>query len=51
MNLVPVLNFDGNCSEALAVYTKVFDAKEVKIQTYCDNIESFKKKHIELSSK
>ncbi len=51
MKLVPVLNFDGNCSEAVAFYTKVFDAKEVKIQTYGDNIEYFKKEHIEISSK
>ena len=49
MKLVPVLVFDGNCSDAIAFYTEVFGAKEVKIQTFGENVEHLKKDGIEIS--
>ncbi len=51
MKLAPVLTFDGNCSDAIAFYTKVFDGKEVKVQTYGDNIENLQKEHTPVSEK
>lgn len=51
MNIAPLLVFNGDCSEALPFYMKVFDGKQVKIQTYGDNKEHLVKEHKKITPK
>ncbi|MGL4293765.1 MAG: VOC family protein [Bacteroidales bacterium] len=49
MKIEPFLIFDGDCSDAIAFYTKVFHGMQVKIQTYGDAKEHLAKEHIKVT--
>ncbi|MEG1616349.1 MAG: VOC family protein [Bacteroidales bacterium] len=51
MKIEPVLIFDGDCSDALAFYMKVFNGEQLKIQTYGDNKEHLAKEHKKVTPK
>lgn len=45
MKIEPFLIFDGDCSDAIAFYMKVFDGAQAKVQTYGDAKEHLAKEH------
>lgn len=51
MKIEPMLIFDGDCSEAINFYMKVFGGEQPKIQTYGDNKEHLAKEHRKLTPK
>lgn len=51
MKIEPFLIFDGDCSEAIAFYSKVFDGKQIKIQTYGDEKARLVKEHVKVTPK
>lgn len=49
MKIEPYLIFDGDCSEAIAFYMKVFDGAQAHVQTYGDEKEHLAKEHKKLT--
>lgn len=49
MKIEPKLVFNGDCSEALAFYLKVFNGEQPHVQTYGDNKEHLAKMHISIT--
>ncbi|MEG1587158.1 MAG: VOC family protein [Bacteroidales bacterium] len=49
MKIEPFLIFDGDCSDAIAFYMKVFDGAQLKIQTYGDEKQHLAKEHVKVT--